>query len=288
MDRTTRNDTLAPAPRRTPSRGRRLAAAASIALVVGGLAACGDDDEGAADDAQAGAEGTDGATGTTAAPGSAAGAGGDLDAYCGAALSLEQTAALSDPSADPVAFAESLVEPATAVQEVAPDEVAPVVADGVAILQEVAETGDPSGLEGLEAATAPLHEFDLANCGWEVADVTAADFSFAGIDEEMSAGTHSFELTNEGAEAHVLVVVRKAEGVTESWDEILAAGEGSGMYEDVTSGFAPPGGTGYAVAELEPGEYMALCPVPTGTTGEAEGSGPPHFVHGMSQEFTVA
>jgi hypothetical protein len=281
MDRTTRTHTLTPTPRRAPSRGRRLAAAASIALLVGGLAACGDDDEGA-DDAQAGAEGTDDATPTTGAP-----AGGDLAAYCDATLELEQVAATSDPSADPVAFAEQLLPRATAVQDAAPDEVAPTVADGVAILQEVADTGDPSGLEGLEAATAPLHEFDLENCGWEVAEVTAADFSFDGIGAELAAGTHSFEITNEGAEAHVLAVVRKADGVTQSWDEILAAGEGSGLYEDVTSGFAPPGGTGYAVAELAPGEYMAVCPIPTGTTMDAEGTGPPHFVHGMTHEFTV-
>ena len=291
MDRTTRNDTPAPAARRTPSRGRRLAAAASIALVVGGLAACGgDDDEGATDDAQAGAEGSDGTTGTTAAPASADGAaGGDVEAYCSAVVTLEHTAALGNgPDVDPAAFAETLVEPATAVLEVAPDEVAPAVADGVAILEGVVDSGDPSGLEELEAATAPMHEIDIENCAWEVTDVTAADYSFAGIDDEMAAGVHSFEITNEGAEAHVLSVIRKADGVTQSWDEILAAGEGSGLYEDVSNGFAPPGGTGYAVVDLAPGEYMALCPIPTGTTMEAEGSGPPHFMNGMTQEFTVA
>jgi hypothetical protein len=277
MDRTTGTDTT------TPHR-RRLLAAASVALLVGGLAACGGDDDDTATDAQQGAEGSAGAATTEADEA----AGGDVDAYCEAALSLEQTAATSDPEADPVAFAESLIPEATAVEEVAPDEVAPAVADGIAILEQVAETGDPSALGELEAATAPLHEFDLANCGWEVQDVTAADYSFDGIADELTAGVHSFEMANEGAEPHVLVVVRKAEGVTQSWDEVMAAGEGTGLYEDVTSGFAPPGGTGYAVADLAPGEYMALCPIPTGTTGEAEGTGPPHFVHGMSHEFTVA
>jgi hypothetical protein len=289
MDRTTPPDIPAfVPPRPRPTRPRRYAAVASLALLVGGLAACGDDD-GGGDDAQAGAEGTEGGgTGTTAGGLEAQPAGGELDAYCTAVVDLEATAALNDPSGDPVAFAEAMLEPATTVQEVAPDEVEPVVADGVAILQQVVDTGDPTGLQGLEQTTAPLHEFDVDNCGWEVSDVTMADYSFAGLPDELAAGVHSFELANDGAEAHVLVVVRKAEGVTQSWDEILAAGEGSGLYEDVTSGFAPPGATGYAVADLAPGEYMALCPIPTGTTAEAEGSGPPHFVHGMTQEFTVA
>ena len=234
MDRTTRNDTpTAPARRasRRPSH-RRLVAAASVALLVAGLGACGGDDDDTATDAQQGADGSDGPTTEGGSGGTEEAAGEDVDAYCTAVLSLEQTAALADPEADPVAFAESLLVEATAVEEVAPAEVAPAVSEGIAILQGVADTGDPSQLAGLEAATAPMHEFDLANCGWEVSDVTMADFSFTGIGDEMTAGVHSFELANEGAEAHVLVLVRKAEGVTQSWEEILAAGEGTGLYED--------------------------------------------------------
>lgn len=53
----------------------------------------------------------------------------------------------------------------------------------------------------------------------------------------------------------------------------------------------PPGEDGYAVVELEPGDYIAACFIPTGTTSEdgppAGEPGPPHALHGMVAEFTV-
>ena len=47
------------------------------------------------------------------------------------------------------------------------------------------------------------------------------------------------------------------------------------------------------VADLAPGEYIALCFIPVGTSmshdGEfVEGTGAPHFTEGMQHEFTVA
>ena len=51
----------------------------------------------------------------------------------------------------------------------------------------------------------------------------------------------------------------------------------------------PPGEDGYAVVELEPGDYIALCFIPTGMTSD-EGpppEGPPHAMQGMVAEFTV-
>ena len=44
-----------------------------------------------------------------------------------------------------------------------------------------------------------------------------------GLPADIPAGPHSFEITNSGAEPHVMVILTKAEGVTESWDEIMAA-----------------------------------------------------------------
>jgi hypothetical protein len=63
--------------------------------------------------------------------------------------------------------------------------------------------------------------------------------------------------------------------------------------EMVGSAFAPMNGTqGLLVGDFEPGEYIAVCFIPTGTTiddsGQHEGDGPPHFIEGMQQEFTVS
>ena len=99
------------------------------------------------------------------------------------------------------------------------------------------------------------------------------------------------------------------------------------MITMVGGAFAPPGSTGNVLIDLTPGRYVAVCPIPQGLTpeveaqfAETEGStpdgsapaatdtvgtdpagsapagsapggpelGPPHFVLGMFQEFTVA
>ena len=45
----------------------------------------------------------------------------------------------------------------------------------------------------------------------------------------------------------------------------------------------------HGLVDLAPGEYIAYCPIPSGTTGEeSAGDGPPHFTQGMLAEFTVS
>jgi hypothetical protein len=56
---------------------------------------------------------------------------------------------------------------------------------------------------------------------------------------------------------------------------------------------ATKGSNGLMVADLTPGEYIALCFTPAGTSigddGEfVEGPGAPHFTEGMQHEFAVA
>jgi hypothetical protein len=255
---------------------RRLAAAAALALAIGGLAACGGDDDDTAGEATEDEAGG----GLEADP-----AGGELAAYCSAELTLEAASASADFEGDPAGAAGSLLETAQASRDLAPEEVAPLLDEGIAVLQGVADGGDPAAMESFDFT--PVHTYDLENCGWESSEVTAKDFAFEGLPAEIPAGPHSFEITNSGAELHVMVILAKAEGVTESWDEIMAADEESGLYEEMGAGFAPPGADGYVVVDLPAGDYMALCPIPTGTTMAAEGSGPPHFVHGMTQEFSA-
>jgi plastocyanin len=126
--------------------------------------------------------------------------------------------------------------------------------------------------------------------------VTAMDYHFDGLPTSVPAGT-SLTLVNEGAEVHELIVARRNDDTTESWDELLALPQDQVM-DKVTIHpplFAGPGETAEGSLLLEQeGDWIALCFVPVGMTaipsGEPDPSasfGPPHFALGMRQEFTV-
>lgn len=279
-------------------RQRLLKGLAGLA-VIGLLAAgCGDDDDDAGDD---------GATEAEAASAADASPGGDdeLAAYCEAALAIE-TAPPPDvdfESATPEEMAEGLRAYATetmtpladAVVAATPEE----IADGVDVLagavEEMASTGDGAIFDrpDVAAASDTVHEFDIDNCGWTPVEVTAGDYSFDGIDGELAAGVTSFELTNDGAEMHELLLLRKNDGVTQGAEELLALSEEEAMALVTPVGepaFAEPGDSGYVVADLTAGDYIAICFIPTGTVDPAgpPAEGPPHAMHGMSTEFTVS
>ena len=164
-----------------------------------------------------------------------------------------------------------------------------------------------------------------AAAGGPVITVTGYEYAFGDLPVSVPAGT-SLAFTNTGAEVHELLVARKNDGVTESWDELIALPEEEALQKVTTLGplFAAPGepaavGIGptgpapmSAITVEQEGSYIALCFIPQGTTElpdfgaepgvspEAAASpdaaaspesgaaqGPPHFVLGMRQEFTV-
>jgi hypothetical protein len=261
-------------------RGRHLAVAA-LAITAIGLTACGDDDD-AAPAAAAAAPTTTAAHSGTHTPSG----GGDLAAYCDAEVEVETAAAaLGDPDEDPKAFAAALVAPVQAAAAIAPDEVKDLHAKRMELLQTAAQEGDG---EAIQQADQPgIHDFDKANCGWTRIDVEAAEYHFTGLPETMKAGVYDFELKNVGQEFHVLAIVARKPGVTASFDELLADPDAESKVVDVVGTGADPGETGSAVGRLEPGEYLAVCPIPQGSVGETPGSGPPHFTQGMRQVITV-
>ena len=98
----------------------------------------------------------------------------------------------------------------------------------------------------------------------------------------VEAGRTSFVLTNDGHEAHFLLLVKLAEGVT--LEQALATEDPTGMIEgEWDTGLAAPGGEDEEVItiDLEPGTYGALCFV-------AGPDGTPHAFMGMQKEFTVS
>jgi hypothetical protein len=273
---------------------RGLAAVAIVALIAAG---CGDDDS----------DSTSSRSDAAGAPSASAdSSGADVEAYCDAVLDIEtapppdvdfETASPDEQAAALRAYATETIQPlvADAVATV-PDEIADEGEVVSGAFAELAETGDPSVMEQPDtvAASDTLHAFELENCGWTRQDVTASEYAFAGLPDELEAGTVSFELANDGTELHELQLFRRNDGVTEPVEELLALPEEQVMSKvtPVGSGaFAPPGESSYMVVDLDAGDYIALCFVPTGTTSEDQPpapDAPPHIAHGMVAELAVS
>jgi hypothetical protein len=129
------------------------------------------------------------------------------------------------------------------------------------------------------------------------ADLTIAlrDYAFTGLPPELPAGERVWEITNAGPEIHELVVFRQSPGVT---FEMVASGFGIAPATPTATATPPPGPpfvgvggvtpmgagvTNWAVLDLTPGAYFAICFVLSPDHDRA-----PHFAFGMIQPLTVA
>lgn len=301
-----------PNHRRPPSTAfgpRRRAAAVALVAVALIAASCGGDDSGTADSTVAPvtnaaatttvAETTDAPTtteapaatevGTTEAPATTAtttGAAFDQDAFCDATLAVEMAfASTGDPDADPVGVATAVLDPVMAAAALAPPELVDDFNGALDAIHTTIDTGDPSAIYAFDSHA--IDEYGPANCGWTPIAVTAQDFHFTGMPETLPAGPYSFTLDNQGAQLHVLVIAARKPGITETWDELLDDPDAESKTVTLLGMGADPGETASGVTSLEPGEYLVLCPIPEGTVGETEGTGPPHFTLGMQQTLTV-
>lgn len=151
----------------------------------------------------------------------------------------------------------------------------------------VAADGSPEALFAPEAMAAMTAIGGAAHegCDLERVDLVGADYSFAGLEGSMPAGPASFELTNEGTEEHEMIVLRRNPGSDADLTELLD-GDPEALFAEATMVglvFAAPGEAAYTALELEPGEHLAVCTIPTGGEEGAE----PHHAHGMFQAFTV-
>ena len=194
------------------------------------------------------------------------------------------------------AFAAEDLEPLfDDVAAAAPEELADEVEAYGAIIDELAETGDPSVFERPELAEAETatHAFDLENCDWSTADVVATDFAFSGLEEAYGSGPLSIDLSNEGDEVHELLVLKVKDGVEESAEELVQLSEDEAFEKvDFIGNIDPvaPGEGDYVVVDLEPGRYVVSCFLPEGATDmeHLDADGMPHALSGMVAEFTVA
>ena len=132
--------------------------------------------------------------------------------------------------------------------------------------------------------------------------VVATDYHFGSLPTTVPVGT-TLSLDNQGAELHELIVVRKNDGVSQTWEELLAMpNDEAFQYISVINPeplFAMPGETASGTIVIpQTGEYFAVCFVPQGTTSmepppspapgtSAAPQGVPHVMLGMMQAFTA-
>jgi hypothetical protein len=126
------------------------------------------------------------------------------------------------------------------------------------------------------------------------------DYHFGGLPTSVPVGT-VISFQNQGAELHEIVVFRKNDGVTQSFEELLQLPDDEALQYVTMVGemplFAAPGAMAEGTLTIpQEGEYIALCFVPQGFTelpapdasiDPALMAAPPHFALGMVQTFTV-
>ncbi len=169
---------------------------------------------------------------------------------------------------------------------VVPAEIEPQVTAASATLRQGIENAfqDPTLQENGNA----IDTWAADNCGYQVVDVHATEYHFAGIPKKLEPGRTVFKLTNEGKEVHEVAVARIK---TKTPIKKLLADEKRANKETEFAGatFATQGQTAYAYVLLKNGRHAAVCFVPTGSTDpNTPGTGPPHASQGMFQEFTVS
>lgn len=254
--------------------GTRFAMGAIALTVVAGLAACGSDSK----------------KSSTAAASTATSARTAPAAVCDGAVKLG--AVMGEAPQDPAAikdFATTKVLPvATSLAAALPSDLTPAGNDLVAGYKAVAATADPGALEAPAMANAQstIGEFVHRQCPLAAVDVTALDYSYAGLPDTLRAGRTSFKLINKGKEDHEMVILRRNDGVTEDFEALSKLPQDQ-MFSKVTFtgvAFGKPGSTSFDALDLSPGTYFLMCSMPVG----GKEGGAPHFTQGMQRTITVA
>ena len=139
--------------------------------------------------------------------------------------------------------------------------------------------------------------------------VTAIDYAYVGLPDEVPAGTEIALVNDSEVEVHEFVAVHLDEDETRPVEELvqLPPEELGALFAGVeTVIIAPPSADGFTVegdGRLDtPGRYAIVCVIPTGAdpdeylaaAAEAEGGppdvagGPPHIAAGMFAELIVS
>ena len=192
-----------------------------------------------------------------------------------------------EPDQIPAFVAEEMVPLTTTLADTLEGDAAEAAQTVDAAYQGMAETGDMAALEDPAVAEAQrtigaeAHE----GCDLEAVDITAVEYAFEGVPAELPAGRISFALENTGVEEHEMVLFRRNDDATETFEELSELGEEEMMAKVAFTGvaFGGPDTTSHVVLDLEPGTYFLSCFIPVGGGEE----GPPHFMQGMQETIEV-
>ena len=151
------------------------------------------------------------------------------------------------------------------------------------------EISDKFDKPPLTDETNRIDAYFFNSCSGAKTAITGVDYAFKDVPATLKSGNVQFKFTNGGTEHHEMVILTRNAGVTDSWDTLL------GLQEDqtrektqfITEADSEPGKSGYTSVALKAGDYLMLCGVKQGTSGDKEGTGPEHFKLGMKQEFKV-
>lgn len=129
-------------------------------------------------------------------------------------------------------------------------------------------------------------EAGAASASEPQADLTVnlKDFTFD-MPDTLSSGKLTIKVTNDGPEPHEFNILKLEEGKTVADVMAFLSGQAGGPPPFAPVGGAngiDAGGVEYAELDLPPGNYVAICNIPS---PKAEGH--PHFTLGMIKEFTV-
>jgi uncharacterized cupredoxin-like copper-binding protein len=119
---------------------------------------------------------------------------------------------------------------------------------------------------------------------WRTLTITADEYHFHDVPAQFEGGIVKVEMVNHGHEPHQMQVVRLKDGV--SYDQVQQALKQSPeaifpLVEFVGgAGVADPGGTSAAILNLQPGQYLLICFIPSP-------DGVPHLAKGMIAQLQV-
>ena len=113
--------------------------------------------------------------------------------------------------------------------------------------------------------------------------VTLKDFAFD-LPETLPAGPTTIKVVNDGPEPHEMNLLLLADGKTAAdVMQYLGAPAGPPPFTPVGGmNGLDPGSVGYVEFDFKPGNYVAICNIPSPHAG-----GSPHFALGMIKAFTV-
>jgi hypothetical protein len=219
-------------------------------------------------------------------------------AFCDDYIDLSAALGAGPDEADPDAWVTSVTETLESMQAGSPSEISSAV-NGVsdALLEPISQLDEEgffaaTGSEQYMADSQVISEYLTTECDIASVSVTAVDYAFEADLDGIEAGTTAFEFTNEGSEFHELALMRINDGVEMPIEELLALPQEEAEQNVTFMGvsFAAPGAESTMFTDLDEGNYVMICFIPTGSTSmeAAEtAEGPPHFMNGMVSEFTV-